>query len=68
MRWDAFDSIHRGYSGNGRVQGVIGQSGSRDVLPPQEPWVSNKPEEVHFGAVPDYGVSRVHSGHHDDGR
>ena len=64
---DAIDSIHRRYSSTGQIQGAIGQSGSWDVLPAREPWVSSKPEEVHSGAVPDYGISRVHSGHCGDG-
>ena len=37
------------------------------MLPARESWVPNKPEEVHSGAVPDYGISRVHSGHYGDG-
>ena len=36
------------------------------MLPPREPWVPNK-TKVHFGAILDYGVSRVHSGHRGDG-
>ena len=64
---DVTDSIHRRNSSIGRIQGAIDQSGSWDVLPARESWVPNKPEEVHSGAVPDYGISRVHSEHCGDG-
>ena len=37
------------------------------MLPARESWVPTKAEEVHSGAIPDNGISRIHSGHCGDG-